>query len=165
MVVVISKEDIPPTSKTKQALDRIQEHANERFREAIDEWWEKVRDLAKTLCRDMGVWDTGTLHDTIRIISGGTELGIGYGGYYEVVVSPTDIQVDRMLIAGGMLINPKTGRICDYAEAVHDGHFTKSGTYVAGRPFLSMALDLAEPELRLILNKFMDEQEKEWMRD
>jgi len=176
MPVVVWKEDHPPIQKTINALDRVETHAKFNFGKEIDEWWEKVLALAKALCpvgtpASTGIagYMGGSLRSTIRIIFNPAGAGIGYGAFYEVAMGmgdSNDITVDRMIVAGGMMINPNTGMIVDYAQAVHDGHFMyKTNHYVDARPFLAQALDENEPEFRRIMNEFMSGQEKEWERD
>lgn len=156
-MVVIWKEDIPPIEKIVEATKRVDNVAKKKFQKSIDDWWKRVRDLAKSKCPV----DTGTLQSTIRIIySPVTE--IGFGAFYEVTATETNIEVDRMLVAGGMLINPKTGRICDYAEVVHDGFPPENRP---ANPFLDDAINEMEPELMTIMSQFMNEIEREWRRD
>lgn len=166
MVVTIWKEDVPPIQKTLDATYRMDRVADDSFENLIDDWWRRVRDLAKALCREMGAYDTGSLYNTIRIIyspsiGGGTFRG--GAPTFEITGGPVGITVDRMITAGGLLINPKTGRIVNYAESVHDG--TGQNYRKGPRPFLSMALEIMEPELMRIMDGMMRRQEKEWDRD
>lgn len=176
MPVTVWKEDQPPIQKTIDALDRVEAHAKFNFEKEIDEWWAKVEATAKALCpvgtpTSTGIprYIGGSLRSTIRIVYNPAGTGIGYGAFYEVAMGigdSNDITVDRMIVAGGMVINPNTGMIVDYAQAVHDGHFMyKTNRYVEGRPFLAMALQQNEPEFRRIMNRFMNGQENEWERD
>jgi len=159
MAVRVWKEDMGTEARAMTATEKVEQQAKLDFETAIDEWWQKVLEEAKYLCAMMA-YDTGTLHDTIRIVKG--EPGIGF---FEITAGPAGVTVDRMLMAGGLLINPKSGRICDYASAVHEGYHTRSGTFIPGKPFLTMALDEMEPELMMIMNKFMDKQLTTWARD
>lgn len=162
MAVVIWKEDVPPIQRTIDATYRMDEVADTSFEKLINDWWRRVRDLAKSLCREMGAYDTGTLYNTIRIIYAPV-TPIGYGAFYEITAGPMSIDVDRMLVAGGLLINPKTGRICDYAESVHDG--TGMNYRKGPREFLTIALEIMEPELMTIMEGMISQEEREWGRD
>lgn len=160
MAIILSKEEIPPLEKLIEATKRVDGVAKKDFQKAIDDWWKRVRDRAKELCADRA-YDTGTLYNTIRIVYAPV-TEIGFGAFYEITATATSITVDRMLVAGGMLINPKTGRLCDYAEIVHDGYppDKRAPTY-----FLTDAIDEMEPELIEIMEKFMTEIENEWKHD
>jgi hypothetical protein len=158
MVVVIDKEDFGTEQRAIDATLRVEKHADDNFRNSIIGWWGGVLDTAKQLCIEMGAIDTWTLYNTIRIVREAPA-----GVFYEVTVSSDVIVIDRMIVAGGWLVNPKTGNICDYAESVHDG--TGMNWKKGPRPFLSLALDMHEPELMRIMNKFMGGQGKEWERN
>lgn len=120
-------------------------------------WWFIVWQEARTLC--MGwAYDTGTLHDTIRIEE---DKPMPEGYPFEVSFASQNKILTSMIVAGGILINPKTGRIVDYAQAVHDGHFTVSGKWVPPRPFLEIAIELHRPELDAILKICMETTERE----
>jgi hypothetical protein len=162
MGVRVWKEHRKP-SETEQAaimaIDRMEKHAESHFSQAIDLWWNKVLMRAKQLCIEMGAFDTGTLHDTIRIVAEAPS-----GRFFEVMAGPQGvISVDRMIVAGGMLINPKTGNICNYAESVHEG--SGKNANIGPRPFLELAVIEYEPELERIMSQFMREQQREWERD
>ena len=166
MVVVVKKDDLGTEKKAIEATYRVERHADMKFRDMVDNWWYSVMVVAKTLCREMGAYDTGTLHDSIRIL-----YRIPAGGYFEVSigfgVTRKDINIDRVLVAGGgNYINPKTGRIVDYGLIVHDGGPTSRGTgYIHGRPFLTMAVNMMMPEFDVIINQFMSGQGTAWERD
>ena len=162
MPVVIWKEDKPPIQRTLDATYRMDEVAETEFEKLINDWWRRVRDLAKSLCREMGAYDTGTLYNTIRIIYA-PMTPVGFGAFYEVTAGPRSINVDRMLVAGGLLINPNTGRICDYAQVVHDGGGI--GRNARPREFMTIALEIMEPELMTIMEGMVSQQEREWGRE
>lgn len=116
-------------------------------------WWEKVLMTAKALCPI----DTGTLSTSGRIetMSGPTEGG-ALGEFYEKAMGFDNELINSMIVFGGLLINPKTGRICDYAQAVHDGHFTVNGRWIPPRPFIEMAINIHIAELESIIGKSVD---------
>jgi len=111
-------------------------------------WWEKVKETAKALCPI----DTGTLMMTIRIEPAGVTIGF----YYEKVMGPEHELINSQIVAGGIMVNPKTGRIVDYAQAVHDGHFTRSGRYIPENPFIRDAVNIHINELYQILGDSVD---------
>jgi len=120
-----------------------------KFAQAMDAWWEDVKMTAIALCPV----DTGTLASTIRIVvqapSGESyEVSAGAEGHPEIV---------QMIVAGGLLVNPKTGRICDYAQVVHDG-YPEEGR--EPNPFLTSAIMLNMGELETILNNLLSEAER-----
>jgi len=166
MVVTVWKDDMGTEVKAIKATYRVEEHAKLNFEDMIENWWYSVMVLAKQLCREMGAYDTGTLHDSIRIL-----YQAPAGGFFEVFIAITpsrrDITIDRGIVAGGgMFINPKTGRIVDYALIVHDGGPTSRGTgYISGRPFMTLAVDMMMPEFDAIMNQFMEGQGRAWERD
>ena len=47
------------------------------------------------------------------------------------------------------------GFAADYARAVHDGHHTRSGSFVPGRPFFQAAVEARMPELSTTLHKYL----------
>ena len=113
-------------------------------------WWEEVLATAQALCPVK----TGTLMATGRI----EETDPSIGGYFEVGMTLEDTNIiSKMIVFGGMLVNPETGRICDYAQAVHDGHFTRSGRWIPPNPFIEMAIQIHMQELDTILGKSIDE--------
>lgn len=116
-------------------------------------WWEKVLLTAKALCPI----DTGTLSTSGRIETreGPTEGG-ALGEFYEKAVGFDNELINSMIVFGGLLVNPKTGRICDYAQAVHDGHFTANGRFIPPQPFIEMAINIHIDELYDILGKSID---------
>jgi len=134
------------------AIKRVKEVEKREFPRAIDTFWGRVRMTAAELCPTR----TGTLKATIRIV----RTGIGGGIFYEVQRTPEGFVVDRMIVAGGLLINPMTGKICDYAQAVHDGTM-----YQKPKPFLTDALAMNEPLLDAILKGYETKIGMAWEED
>lgn len=53
---------------------------------------------------------------------------------------------------------------CDYAMAVHDGHFTRTGRWVAEKPFLREAIEMHRAEFYRIINSCIKtSEETEWV--
>jgi len=90
---------------------------------ATTEVAEQIRDTAKQLCPV----DTGSLQKSIRL---------------HRVARPGGHTVSIGVIAGGRVVNPKTGRVVDYARYVHDGT-----SRMAPRPFLAEAVAIHGSEL------------------
>ena len=169
MVVIIEKYHPRDQSEARamNATRKMDAHAQQEFSKDIDDWWLQVLAVAQEEC-PVGTSEStktkgyigGTLRDTIRIVYEAPQ-----GSFFEVVRSPETISVDRMITAGGILINPNTGNICDYAQAVHEGHITSGGGFVSGRPFLDIAIDRMMPELDRIMSNFTRELGDIWERD
>ena len=88
----------------------------------------KIRDDAKANCPV----DTGALMKSIS-----RETVRREGHVYRVAVT-----------AGGRVVNPKTGRLVDYAAIVHEGT-----SRMPGRPFMLQALLNSLEEIRRILSE------------
>lgn len=117
-------------NKYKRELDR-----GTAVRAKLDEVIDKIVEDAIMGCPK----DTGTLASTIQAIEGAS--GIFGAGIKGITL------YDKSIIAGDPTrTNPKTGRPCNYAPLVHDGHATKSGGWYAGNPFLTDAMMRHEDE-------------------
>jgi len=139
------------------ALRRTSKKLSKKFIEAMNQYWWKVFQTTKRLCIEMGAFDTGTLYESIRLIYQYEPTG----GLFEVAASSAGVDVVAMIkIGGGTFINPKTGKVVDYAQAVHDGT-----RYMSPRPFLTLAIAECEPFLQNILQKNVDEALSEFVRD
>ena len=148
-------------SGTKQkciaALRRTSRKLNKNFTEMAHKYWMAVYETAKRLCIEMGAYDTGTLYNSIRLLW----VYEPSGGMFEVAVSSAGVDMVAMIKAGGgMLINPKTGRVCDYAQAVHDGT-----RYMVQRPFLQQAIFECEHILHALQKQSVDSALAEFVRD
>jgi hypothetical protein len=117
-------------------------------------WWEKVLETARLLC-PIG---TGTLMATGRIVD---KASPDVGGSFEVARSINDELISSMIVFGGILVNPISGRICDYAQAVHDGHFTVNGRWIPPQQFVTDAMNLHMMELDQILGEAVDKTARE----
>lgn len=158
MVVVVRETDGGSKKRAMRATYGTARAGATATQHEMLHWLSKVVMLAKTYCPK----ETGTLATTIRIVTQAPT-----GGFFEVVKNPleNDIGVTALITAGGWLVNPKTGFICDYAQAVHDGHLTRGGGYYAGVPFLTMAIDASEAEYQQMVKKIFDAQERAWHGD
>lgn len=141
--VAFTETDMGSKGRVKTAFKRLPREITKEARWRLQVWWEKVKETAKALCPI----DTGSLMMTIRI----EPMGVSIGFYYEKAMSPEHELIDAQIVAGGIMVNPKSGRIVDYAQAVHDGHFTRGGKYIPEQPFLRDAVNLHINELHQIL--------------
>ena len=148
--IELTETDMGSKGRAKTATRRYPPELTRDLRTKTFLWWDKVRQTAQMLCPV----DTGTLRATIRIEEGPAGFFGGGAPYYEVAGQTF---IDSHIRAGGLLINPKTGRITDYAAAVHDGHFTRGyGRWVPGVPFLTDAINMHIDELYKIVNSSVD---------
>jgi len=146
--IVFTETDYGSKARTKQAVEALPSEISKEARWRLRNWWDKVKETAKALCPV----DYGILQATIRI----EHQTIVFGGHFEKAVSPEHELIDAQIVAGGMLVHPKTGRIVDYAQAVHDGHFTRGGRFIPPNPFITMAVNLHIDELYQILGESVD---------
>ena len=152
-------------AKARRAYQRTSLQLEREFMKAAKTYWEKVYETAKQLCFEY-VYSgpesphykrTGTLYDSIRLIWEAEP----YGGLYEVAISSQGVEMVAMIkVGGGEFINPTTGKICDYAQAVHDGT-----RYMRERPFLTDAIALNEGFLQTILEQHVNKALSAFERD
>lgn len=139
------------------ALRRTSRKLNKNFTKMAHKYWMAVYETAKRLCLEMGAFDTGTLYNSIRLLW----VYEPSGGLFEVAVSSAGVDMVAMIkVGGGTFINPKTGKVVDYAQAVHDGT-----RYMAGRPFLTMAIFECEHILQALEKQEIDSALAEFVRD
>ena len=144
---VVNETDSGTKDSTIRALAKTQRELSTEFKQAMKNYWRKVYDLARQLCFEMA-YDTGTLYRSIRLV---WDAGGSFGPYEVVVGSESENITALIRVGGGMFINPKSGRIVDYAAAVHDGT-----RYMAERPFLRYAIELCESYRLSILQRNID---------
>lgn len=150
--IEITETDMGSKARAKKATERFPKELTAQTRWKLVYWWEQVLATAQALCPVK----TGTLQATGRIEE--TDPSIGVGSYFERGMTIEDVNmISKMIVFGGMLVNPDTGRICDYAQAVHDGHFTRSGRWIPPNPFIEMAIQIHIQELYSILGKSVDD--------
>jgi hypothetical protein len=146
--LVLDETDLGSKARARMACDELPNSIARETRWRLRLWWYQVLETAKALCPV----DTGTLWLTIRV-----EEGTPDSPNFEMIVAlPQDTLINMSIVAGGLLINPKTGRICDYAQAVHEGHFIRSGNWIPPRPFLSDAMNMHQDELYRIIDRSME---------
>jgi len=141
----LTETDFGSKGRAKTATERLAPEMSKEMKWRLRGWWERVKETARALCPV----DTGTLRMTIRIEPKG--VSIGGAPTFMVVASPEHELINSQIVAGGLLVNPKTGRIVDYAQAVHDGTMR-----MMSRPFITDAVNLHINELNKILNDGID---------
>jgi len=144
----------------QRALVRVDRTIKREFPQAIDEYWYRVLVSAKRNC-PIGTPATtgikgyigGSLQNTIEIVESPPA-----GAVFEVVKAPEAQVISKFIKAGSdTYINPNTGQVVDYAQAVHDGTFR-----MPPRPFLTMALAENQAFLDGVLNKMLNKMGKAW---
>jgi len=151
----LQETDYGSKSRAKKATEDFPDAISADAKWRIKIWWEKVKETARALCPV----EYGILQATIRVERASQfEFGQAIGlNTFEVQVVPEKHNlVQHKIMAGGMLTHPKTGRIVDYAAAVHDGHFSVSGEWFPPNPFITTAINIHIDELYRILEKSVD---------
>lgn len=157
-----TESDSGSKDRAKKRAKRFSEQLTVEGRWRLKAWWYEVWMTARMYCLAWA-FDTGTLFSTIRIEES-RSMPEGYP--YEVAFSSQNEMVNSMIIAGGYAINPKSGRIVDYAQFVHDGHFTVGGRWMPPKPFLRQAIEDHRAELDMILKNCIEKvAETEWAGD
>jgi len=143
-MAVITESDNNTKRKTMEALEKTRKNLPDEVRKELDRIWRKIADDARLLCPK----DTGTLAKTIRVVKAPKGLMSRLAASKEITI------INRSIIAGDLMkINPKSGRPCDYARLVHDGHRLRDGSFWNGVPFLTEALAKNEAELNRAIER------------
>lgn len=147
MVIVVHEDDDGTKKKTREALVRTRDDfakgtiiANE-----LEKVLRRVRNTAYERCPKV----TGTLANTIRITR--IPMGTMTGGWSQM----KSITIFNMSIIAGdlMTMNPITGKPCDYATWVHDGHNMRDGNFWGGIPFLTEAFAQHNQEVNKAIDR------------
>ena len=146
-MVLIKESDGGTKKLVIKKLEEFRRELSPKLHMELDRVWNQVWMDAIDMCPVI----TGTLVSTIKIVEGGLG-GIVSGGIKQLMV------IDKTIMAGDVnLINPKSGMPCIYAILVHDGHRTRSGSWVAGQPFLADAIMKNEAAIMAACNKALKE--------
>jgi len=105
-------------------FERLPKELQKEVKPKLHESVERVRDEAKRLCPV----DTGSLEKSIRI---------------QAYSKPAGVMAKIGVSAGGYIINPKTGKIVDYA-----GHVEYGTSKSPAQPFLRPAFKIEERNIR-----------------
>lgn len=149
----LTETDDGTKKKLGDAIDKTMKFNDEKFEQYMDEYWRRVYEDAWRLCpvgtpASTGIKDYvgGSLQNTIEVTDT-PPAGIAF----EVTKQPNVQLVSRFIKAGSdVYINPNTGYVVDYAQAVHDGTWR-----MPPRPFLMQALQLNEAFLDAIMQKYL----------
>ena len=116
---------------TQRKYTELKNEVSTKWEKMMAKYWTKVYENTIQAITDMGAVDTGSLRQSIRIEVGKTIVpGLSSTGLYEI--ARTDVDNYAYIIAGGGgIINPRHKREVDYAQAVHDGHFTTKKQKIA----------------------------------
>jgi len=155
MSIIISETDNGTKAQTRRKLKEIDETIDKELRDALERVWDKILWDAILECPIV----TATLVSTIKIVEG------AFGGLMGHHIAGRSV-FDKTITAGDEAVTKPDGTPCIYAQWVHDG-FThpKSGRWVAGQPFLEIALEKNMPELEMAIKKVMDAMEKRYGED
>jgi len=159
-MAVVSEDDAGTKQALKEHIEGLQDKLIEEAQSKLDAVWDKIFQSAIMLCPI----DTATLVGTIKIEKGygaTTEEGAFTDSFTSATAAggstKSVIVYDSTITAGDEnKINPKTGQPCIYAGWVHDGHYSTTGKWVEGVPFLEMAIFENSAELDDALNAVFD---------
>jgi len=157
-LIKIQETDLGSKDRARKAIQDIQQHRPLEFNKAMMDYVSSVLRDARRLCPVGTPFSTGikgyiggTLRHSIRLQK---PQHIPKGSH----VASRDIALDFYIIAGGPPFrNPNTGRIVDYAQAVHDGTMK-----MAPRPFLATALDMNRAKWDKASKEYLDSKERRW---
>ncbi len=161
MSIYIQETDQGSKKRYVHVLREIQRKRSPEFKKFEQFVGDKVLKDAKRLCpvgtpTSTGIpnYIGGTLKSTVRKENKPIE-GMAKG---EIAVgSTTDPQCTIVILAGGIKVNPNTGRLCDYAQPVHDGTFK-----MPPRPFIRQAWEMNEAHVDKALSQYMERITKDW---
>lgn len=126
MSIILSIDD----PNIKQKLATLPEHMIEWAEEVLMDRAHYMRDIAQVLVRV----ETGSLRDSVRVERGGK------GQFWREV----------RVRAGGYVVNPKTGRLVDYAIFVENNY-----------PFMAPAFLQVKNEIAYMIKSLIVEKVKE----
>lgn len=126
-------------------LGEVDRDLDKELRRRLDEVWDKILMDAISECPIL----SGALASTIAIVEG------AFGGVMGGVVGR--MVFEKTIVAGDDAITNDRGTpTSHYASSVHDGYIHwKSGVFIAGHPFLDIAIDRNWDELERAINEAM----------
>jgi len=157
-LIKIQETDMGSKDRARKAIGEIIQHRPVEFNQKMQEYVSSVYRDARRLCPVGTSFSTGikgyvggTLRSSIRLQK---PQHVPKGSH----VAGRDIGLDFYIIAGGPPFrNPNTGRIVNYAQAVHDGTMK-----MAPRPFLTQALDMNRAKQDKAMKEYLDSIERRW---
>jgi hypothetical protein len=107
-----------------QPLDALLRRMDARAADGLADAGEDLENLVKQSITAFGAVDSGDMRDSVD-----ASPVSDAGGTFQVIVS----------------VGAKSERGYAYPIAVHEGHTTRSGGWVAGRPFMRVAVEQFKP--------------------
>jgi len=153
-MIGILESDNGTKKQAYTALAGVHKEIAKEYAKAVAKYWKAVWERARMLCLQYGAYDTGTLFESIRLV---WDIHPQFG-LYEVAVSSEGAEATGYIrVGGGTFMNPKTGRVVDYAQVVHDGGpFPRGGGHYQARPFLTDAIDQLEGYRESLMMEHVD---------
>lgn len=151
MSIILKESDDGTKQQVIKKVKEFDKNIDDALKQKLDEVWDKILWDAIMECPII----TGTLASTIRVVEG------AFGGLMGGHVAGRMV-FDRTITAGDETVtNPRSGQPCIYAQWVHDGFIhPRSGRFIAGNPFLEIALERNFPELEKAIEEAFKEREK-----
>lgn len=155
MSIILKESDAGTKQKVVKKLSEYDKKVDETLRQKLDKVWDKVLWDAIMECPIV----TATLASTIRIVEG------AFGGLMGGHVAGRMV-FDRTITAGDEAVTKPDGSPCIYAQWVHDGFIhPRSGRWVAGNPFLEIALERNFAEIESAIEEAFSERDKVFGED
>lgn len=155
MSVILKESDEGTKGQVIKKVKEYDKKLDATLKQKLDVVWDKVLWDAIMECPVI----TGTLASTVRIVEG------AFGGLMGSHIAGRMI-FDRTITAGDETITKPDGSPCIYAQWVHDGYIhPRSGKWIAGNPFLEIALEKNFAELEKAINEAFKERNTEFGED
>lgn len=132
----------------QQDLVEIRDNLNDAVSAELDQIWQKIKDMAVSLCPI----ESGALAISIELESEGGSGSTGVSGSGEFYSNAIYAGNDETFNFSGQPTS-------QYAQSVHDGHLMPNGEFWEGTPFLEDAVDAFEDELNNCVNNALSELE------
>jgi hypothetical protein len=138
--------------ETQNDIRSIRDDFPDFLCDELDAIWQSIKDLAVDLCPK----ESGALASSIELESEGGSGRISSG---ETAVQGAEFYSNAIYAGNDSTFNFQGQPTSQYAQAVHDGHMLKDGSFWEGTPFLEDALDAYESELESAVDKALSDLE------
>jgi len=125
----------------------IRDSMNDEVSNALDEIWQKIKDLAIELCPK----ESGGLASSVELESEG-----GSGKISGTATQGGEFYHNSIFAGNDSTFNFSGQPTSQYAQSVHDGHLMANGEFWEGTPFLEDAVDAYESELDAAVNNALN---------
>ena len=125
---IVVVDDQGTIESTRRKIEQLKRDGPKKFDSIMERFMRDVYMQTLNEMNNMGIRDTGALMASTRLER------IGSPAKYNMTTREASSEW-QVLSGGGGYINRKNKREVDYAQAVHDGHATRGGGWVAGRPY------------------------------